>query len=212
MKKNGKIIILGLVTANVLLNSLSVFADNNNKKTVKISINNINATVNNTNTKMDVAPYIQQGTNSTMIPLRFVSTALGIDENNIKFDSNTKIITITKDSDVVEFQVGSNGYKKNGTWVKNNKSKTEIKDGRTFVPFRVLGEAFDLDVDWDSNTKTAILIDDDVNDKNDLDDKNDSDDKNDKNDLDDKNDSDDKNDKNDSDDKNDKNDSDDKDN
>lgn len=201
MKKNGKIIILGLVTANVLLNSLSVFADNNNKKTVKISINNINATVNNTNTKMDVAPYIQQGTNSTMIPLRFVSTALGIDENNIKFDSSTKIITITKDSDVVEFQVGSNGYKENGTWVKNNKSKTEIKDGRTFVPFRVLGEAFDLDVDWDSNTKTAILIDDDdVNDKNDLDDKND------------KNDSDDKNDKNDSDDKNDKNDSDDKDN
>ena len=43
MKKNGKIIILGLVTANILLNSLSVFADNNNKKTVKISINNINA-------------------------------------------------------------------------------------------------------------------------------------------------------------------------
>ena len=31
----------------------------------------------------------------------------------------------------------------------------EIKDGRMFVPFRALGEAFGIEVNWDSNTWTA---------------------------------------------------------
>ncbi|MDE6181955.1 MAG: copper amine oxidase N-terminal domain-containing protein, partial [Eubacteriales bacterium] len=33
----------------------------------------------------------------------------------------------------------------------------EIKDGRTFVPFRTLAEAFNLEIEWESDTKTAIM-------------------------------------------------------
>ena len=32
-----------------------------------------------------------------------------------------------------------------------------IKDDRTLVPLRACAEAFDLDVDWNKNTRTAIV-------------------------------------------------------
>ena len=44
---------------------------------------------------------------------------------------------------------GEDTYMENGV-------TAEIKDGRMFVPFRVLGEALGAEVNWDSNTKTAI--------------------------------------------------------
>lgn len=34
--------------------------------------------------------------------------------------------------------------------------EAEIKDGRMFIPFRALGNALGVNVNWDANTKTAI--------------------------------------------------------
>jgi hypothetical protein len=33
---------------------------------------------------------------------------------------------------------------------------TEIKDSRAFVPFRALGEALGVEVEWVADTKTAL--------------------------------------------------------
>ena len=38
-----------------------------------------------------------------------------------------------------------------------NGVKAEIKDSRTFIPFRALGEALDAKVSWNANTKTATF-------------------------------------------------------
>lgn len=38
----------------------------------------------------------------------------------------------------------------------DNGVKAEITDGRMYIPFRALGEALGVEVDWDANTKTAI--------------------------------------------------------
>ena len=38
-----------------------------------------------------------------------------------------------------------------------NGSYAEIKDNRMFVPFRGLGYAIGVPVDWDAETKTAIF-------------------------------------------------------
>ncbi len=40
--------------------------------------------------------------------------------------------------------------------VMENGVKAEITDGRMFVPFRALGNALGVNVDWDADTKTAI--------------------------------------------------------
>lgn len=119
---------------------------------------------------MDVAPYIQASSNSTMVPLRFVSVALGVDTNNasnpdlsskIVWDQNTKTTTIYYGAGtgqkIIQFQAGSNIMVVDGTRIPMEYGvKAEIKDGRMFVPFRALGQALGVTVDWDANTRTAI--------------------------------------------------------
>lgn len=40
--------------------------------------------------------------------------------------------------------------------IMDNSVQAEITDGRMFVPFRALGNALGVDVEWDTDTKTAI--------------------------------------------------------
>ena len=119
---------------------------------------------------MDVAPYIQASSNSTMVPLRFVSVALGVDtgnvanpdaSNKIAWDANTKTTTIYYGAGtgqkIIQFQAGSNIMTVDGTRIPMEYGvKAEIKDGRMFVPFRALGQALGVNVSWDADSRTAI--------------------------------------------------------
>ncbi|MDE6181954.1 MAG: copper amine oxidase N-terminal domain-containing protein [Eubacteriales bacterium] len=158
-KRLSKLFLAGIISGSMIFIN-SVFASAQ-EKIVKVSIGSNIANVDGNDITIDAVPYIQEKTNSTMIPLRFVATALDISENNIKFDATTKIITITKGNDIVEFKVNSNKYKKNGTTITTGfgtaEPTVEIKNGRTFVPFRTLAEAFNLEIEWESNTKTATI-------------------------------------------------------
>ncbi|MDE6357327.1 MAG: copper amine oxidase N-terminal domain-containing protein, partial [Eubacteriales bacterium] len=166
---------VGILAITLTLSSASVFAQNLtnteiikeavNSRTVKVTIGSKIANINENNVTIDVEPYIQKNTNSTMIPLRFVATALGISENNIKFDTVTKTVTIedVKYSNTIEFYVNKNVYRLNGkNFNLDNGSTVEIKNGRTFIPFRTLGNAFkttdrNVEISWDAQTKTAIM-------------------------------------------------------
>lgn len=131
---------------------------------VKVTIGSKTVTIGDEIHDVDVAPYIQSGSNSTLVPLRVVALAISggsvedADSNkNIVWDGVAKTATITANDNVIEFTAVS------GTMIVNRKVtvmengvKAEIKDGRMFVPFRALGDALGVDVDWDSSTKTAI--------------------------------------------------------
>ncbi len=160
MKKNAKIFITTFILSFFMLNNTSVFA--NEEKIIKLQVGNKVANVNGKNVTMNVEPYIQEKTNSTMIPLRFEAIVLGIDEDNIIYDTSKKTIKITKDNNVVEFFVGYSGYKINGSEPKKygkNDPVVEIKNGRTFTPLRLIKDAFNLQIEWDSKTKTVTLKD-----------------------------------------------------
>lgn len=119
---------------------------------------------------MDVAPYIQASSNSTMVPLRFVSLAIGVDADNaatadesskVMWDANTKTATILyaagNGQKIVQFTAGSNTMVIDGTAVPmDNGVVAEITDSRMFVPFRALGQALGVPVTWDAETRTAI--------------------------------------------------------
>ena len=51
---------------------------------------------------MDVAPYIQEGSDTTLVPLRFVITALSsMDENtSLEWDGENKAVTIRVDGKI----------------------------------------------------------------------------------------------------------------
>jgi hypothetical protein len=137
---------------------------------VKVTIGEKQVLVDDQAYDMDVAPYIQTESASTMVPIRFVSIALGIDtdamnnpdeSSKIVWDPNTKTATILyaagNGQKIVQFVAGSNDMIVDGTAVPMSYGvKAEIVDGRMFVPFRAVGNAFGIKVDWDEATKTAI--------------------------------------------------------
>ena len=98
-----------------------------------------------------------------MVPLRFVTVALtGYDvdskEGNsiITWDAVNKKAIIEFMNNKIVFTANSNVFEVNGV-EKNieNGVVAEIVNSRMFVPFRAIGEALGVDVDWDSTTKSA---------------------------------------------------------
>lgn len=160
MKRVLKSLLSGVIVGSIILSCVSVFA--NQSQVVKVSIGSTVANVNGYDTTLTFAPYIQQPSDSMMIPLRFVSTGLGIDESNIEYNPNTKEITITYNGTTAKFIVGTNKLILNGEefsmLIENTHPVyTEIKNGSTFIPLRSLELAFGVKIDWEASTKTAIL-------------------------------------------------------
>ncbi len=130
---------------------------------VKVTIGNSSVVIGNKEYTVDAAPYIQTASNSTLVPLRFV--ALAIAGGDVSDADNSKSVTwdaITKTATIsfggtIQFTAGNNVMTVNGKQqTMDNGVKAEITDGRMFVPFRALGNALGVQVDWDADTKTAV--------------------------------------------------------
>lgn len=138
---------------------------NTDKNQISVQIGSKTAYVNGAEVEIDVAPYIQSSSNSTMVPLRFVTVALlkGSNENAdtsdiIKWDPITKTVTITDNGITAAFTAGNEYITVNG--IKEaipNNAKAEIKDNRMFIPFRALGNVLGASVEWDADTRTATF-------------------------------------------------------
>ena len=145
MKKLAKLL-SGILVSSMIFSNVNVFANTNE---VKVTIGSNIANVNGQNVKMDAMPYIQEYTNVTMIPLRFVATALGIPDSDVTYVPETKSVKIiTDEKDIYYFlnqHMGNYGY-------------AELKNGRTYIPLRVLCDNLGLSIEWDNLTKTATMI------------------------------------------------------
>ena len=137
---------------------------------VKVTIGEKSIEMDGEKYDMDVAAYIQTSSNSTMVPLRFVTLALGVDQDSITnadnsskiaWDANTKTATIFyaagSGQKIIQFQAGSATMTVDGVAITmDNGVVSEIVDGRMFVPFRALGQALGVPVSWDAESRTAI--------------------------------------------------------
>lgn len=133
---------------------------------VKVTIGVKSVVVGETTYETDAAPYIQASSNSTLVPLRAVSVAIAGDiesadetnnSNTVKWDAQTKTATINANNKVVTFTAGSPDMTVNGEIVSlGSNVSAEITDGRMYIPFRALGSALGIPVDWDAQTKTAV--------------------------------------------------------
>ncbi len=114
--------------------------------------------VNGEERTMDVAPFIDATSQSMMVPVRFIADGVGITEESggLQWSATNKTVVIRNDKEILEFPVGANFYRVNGVRVDNeNGAVTQIVDGRTFVPFRTMGNALGIPVSWNPDTRTA---------------------------------------------------------
>jgi hypothetical protein len=102
-----------------------------------------------------------------MVPIRFISAALGVDPNNVFWDQSSQTCTVVTSEKTFTFTVDSSTATVNGSkftlfGADGSPVKPELlqsSDGtyRMFLPVRALGHAFGLAVVYDSASSTAYI-------------------------------------------------------
>ncbi len=126
--------------------------DKTNEGEVKGDPSIIDIMVNGKMISTDTPPYIQNG--RTMVPLRFISEALGID---VDWDGETRTVTVGEGDMQMKLVIDSDKITKADGSTVTIESPAVIKDSRTMVPVRAIAELSGADVDWNPETRTVII-------------------------------------------------------
>ena len=106
--------------------------------------------------EIDVPAYINAN-GYTMLPLRAVAVALGINENNVLWDQASRTATVMYGSKIINMTYGQKVVYVNGAMIPAT-AAVEITNDRMFLGLRDLGNALGVtDITWDAATKTATL-------------------------------------------------------
>lgn len=110
------------------------------------------------NTKLDVAPVAYKG--RTYVPIRFLSTALNIKEQNIGWDSTTQTVKITDQNTTIEVKLGSNIAKMNGKSVTMD-GTPYFSDSRVLLPVSQIVPLFKhkgVTMEWNQTEKRVDIF------------------------------------------------------
>lgn len=126
------------------------------KSAIVIQIGNYAAVANDRLEWIDkdnksVMPYIKES--RTMVPLRYIAEKLGAE---VGFDDATREVSITLADKVFKVVIGDSKYTVNGKEYTLD-APAEIVENRTFVPLRVISEAFNKDVTWIESGRYVIV-------------------------------------------------------
>jgi len=125
---------------------------------IAVTIDNATAKVDGRDMTMDVPPFIENG--YTMVPVRFVATALGLQDNQIQWNAAARTVTIVDSARgrTAQFRVGGNTVNVNGVEIPFEGPSVTIRNSRSFLPLRALGElVLGTNVSWDDATRTAWI-------------------------------------------------------
>ncbi|MCL1848434.1 MAG: copper amine oxidase N-terminal domain-containing protein [Clostridiales bacterium] len=123
--------------------------------TVALTIGSMEMKIGSVSVAMDVAPFIENG--YTMAPVSFVARALGLPEGSVRWNGETRAVAIDTGNGAAVLTIDSHEMWINGV-MKEIPQPPVIRDDRTFLPFRVLGEqVLGVAVGWDGDTGTAIF-------------------------------------------------------
>ena len=105
---------------------------------------------------LDTPAYINAA-GYTMLPIRAVAVALGINSNNVLWDQPTKTVTILYGQRIITMTQGQKVVYVNGSAIPAS-AAVENTNSRTFLPMRDLATALGVtDITWDQATRTATL-------------------------------------------------------
>jgi len=115
----------------------------------------LNIEIDNENvqfTNQSGIPFIGSN-NRTQVPLRVTMVSFGA---TVSWNNGTRTATVVKDGIEVEVPIGQSYIIKNGQQVKTDTAAV-IKDSRTYLPIRIVLEAFGAEVDWKGTIQTVTV-------------------------------------------------------
>jgi hypothetical protein len=106
-------------------------------------------------------PYVNAD-GRTMVPIRFVGNALGVDDDKITWDADSQTAKVQKDGLVIEITVGKRYITQNGMQIQMD-TAAEMTEGRLFIPVRYISEALGAKVEWDAAQNRIFIMSDSSN-------------------------------------------------
>lgn len=149
---NTSINITGSTIANSNIgsnNQVNQSTTNNNSIT---ATQYVSVLVNGQPLQSDVRPFINAD-GRTMLPVRAIAEALGAD---VQWDEATQTATLTLGGKTVKVTIGQNILLVDGKPFSMD-TAAAIKDGRTLMPVRAVGEALGSQIGWDDKTSTVTI-------------------------------------------------------
>ncbi|MGI6307772.1 MAG: stalk domain-containing protein [Dethiobacteria bacterium] len=124
-------------------------------KVIKLTIGQQAGSVNGEPYTLDAAPYIsvEAGTGRTLVPLRFISEALGA---GVDWNPETKQVSITDEGKKIILTISSKDVLVDGEKQIIDCAAT-IQSNRTFVPLRFVSETLKAQVDYKAETKEITI-------------------------------------------------------
>jgi hypothetical protein len=113
---------------------------------VIITIDSPVITVNDVPMLIDAPPYIEN--NRTMLPVRYVSYALGLAPQDLVWDEPSRSVTVFNKGNAIMFAIGSNLLVINQELVFMDCAAV-LRNGFAFLPVRYLAEAMGVHFEWD---------------------------------------------------------------
>lgn len=121
--------------------------------TIVMTVGKAQATVDGEKVTLPGAPFVQKGTSTNYLPLRFVADSLGA---QVVWNNKTKRVTVLRGDTMLELWVGSKNMTVNGVRQPIAVAPMVIK-GSVYVPVRVISEQLGQEVGWESKTKTITI-------------------------------------------------------
>lgn len=145
MNRIKKLTIITVILLTFINSTNAVFAIENSAPAVKVW-------VENNDIQFDVRPFIDDN-NRTLIPVRFVSEALGA---IVEWNQDNQEVIIKDNNIIINLSIGSNSIFINGKEERMD-TKAILKEDRTFVPLRFVSEALNCNVTWDQEFYIAKI-------------------------------------------------------
>ncbi|NMP11870.1 copper amine oxidase N-terminal domain-containing protein [Paenibacillus polymyxa] len=117
---------------------------------------NLVLTVNNVEVTSDVNPYIERATNTTYVPIRFVSESLG---ESVSWNREKQEVTIfSEHGEIVRLTIGSKvAYVNDIEKIMPNAPVMPVSPNRVMVPLRWVSEAMGATVDSTLKNETIHI-------------------------------------------------------
>jgi len=124
-------------------------------KVIRLFIGSTKASIDGIPYTLDAAPFLNAKVGRAMVPLRFVSEALGA---KVIWDKESDKVLIGDGEKEIVLTVGSSDVLVNGRLQTIDCAPTVLSPGRTFVPLRFVSETLGAAVDYNPKAKEIIIV------------------------------------------------------
>jgi hypothetical protein len=120
-----------------------------------VTIGGSSINVNGWDMPIDAPALIEN--NRTVLPVRFVSYALGLASDDVKWDEATRTVSVFNNGNMINFEVDSDVLYVNGHPTQMD-CPAFIRNNYTYLPLKYLAEALNAFYEWDEGQRTVRLF------------------------------------------------------